>query len=752
MLLPSAVKTTMTVLRPETYHLSPCIGLALSAGGSSFLSRLYELEPKTKVATGARGQAFDGVHTVWKGSPVGALARDLFHRNHPEEPMRPTTNRSLAAAHISSSLCAQIVGLAWSRPGSAAVHSALRASTCSDTGLQLPALARETGVTIARFERLVEQICDADDVAGDDPMASLPHAGMALLLRHHWLRSTSSGDLWTYLRELGTHFGALRPDAVIPAPSSSSHPAFVNAELHAENVLQAANILFAPEASRAPEAPSAAAATTAAAASDEPEALAAAAAFEVLAAALALGGRRPAPLSLGRYGFMEQGAVADCAEMVARELLNALLWDPAAQRFDDTRIPPRALPGLKAFYAPSGPAHLDSAAHGGGGGGGGSSRNPRRSSGGGSGDGGGSSSSGESDAPVANWHAPPPVYTKSSELWFQLVSGLRGVPYLSGIPPNKRYELAPTCDAVAKCLGVLLGAPEVRSPADLEAFWREHVQPGRAMRLVVNASGDRMFLLEPGEEQHPGDMESTPSSEKQLSGSVPGAQRPSYRAKIPTGAGEEADGAMECQIEFVMAERLNHAFSIHHTRPPRWQGPAAALALSHWPWRDEERLRGVTVPRLTLMPALLQPVLTSASVPEGWGRSSQKQARRIHRLMLLSADAYDDTAVGRSLLRFVRLGDGDVAGAGITDADLEVAARVLATTPSGLGRAGDALIVDVARAAVRSGSASLRHAAMLHPPLSAVAAMLGGDAQAWARAVRASPLECLRLTLVGWRS
>jgi len=33
---------------------------------------------------------------------------------------------------------------------------------CSDTGLALPALARETGVTIARFERLVEAVRDAD--------------------------------------------------------------------------------------------------------------------------------------------------------------------------------------------------------------------------------------------------------------------------------------------------------------------------------------------------------------------------------------------------------------------------------------------------------------------------------------------------------------------------------------------------------------------------------------------------------------
>ena len=439
--------------------------------------------------------------------------------------------------------------------------------------------------------------------------------------------------------------------------------------------------------------------------------------------------------------------------MVARELLNALLWDPAAQRFDDTRIPQQALPCLKAFYAPSGPAHLDASHGGGGGSSGSSSGSGGGSSGGSSGGGRGSSSSGEGDEPIANWHAPPPVYTKSSELWFQLVSGLRGVPYLSGLRPNKQYELAPTCDAVATCLGVLLGALEVRSPAELEAFWRERVQPGRALRLVVNASGDRMYLLEPGEEQRqPGGMQS-PTSEKELPGPAPRVQRPAYRDRIPTGKAEEADSGMECQIEFVMAERLNHAFSIHHTRPPRWQAPAAALALSQWPWVEEDGgLRGA-VPRLTLMPALLQPMLTSVSLPEGWMRLSEEQARRVHRLMLLSADAHDDVAVGHSLLRFLRLGDGDGDGdgdeAGITDADLDVAARVLATTPSGLGRVGDALIVAVAKVAVRSGSASLRHAAMLHPPLSAVAAMLGGDAQAWTRAVCASPLECLRLTLVG---
>ena len=52
---------------------------------------------------------------------------------------------------------------------------------------------------------------------------------------------------------------------------------------------------------------------------------AAAEAFEVLAAAQALGGARSVPLLQGGYGFQAQPPVADCTELVTRELLNALL-------------------------------------------------------------------------------------------------------------------------------------------------------------------------------------------------------------------------------------------------------------------------------------------------------------------------------------------------------------------------------------------------------------------------------------------
>ena len=76
------------------------------------------------------------------------------------------------------------------------------------------------------------------------------------------------------------------------------------------------------------------------------------------------------------------------------------------------------------------------------------------------------------------------------------MSGLRGVEYLEGSTPATRYELAPSVQAVVSCLGVLLGRPEVKSPAQLEALWRER-QPGRRMELRVSPRGDRLFVIEP---------------------------------------------------------------------------------------------------------------------------------------------------------------------------------------------------------------------------------------------------------------
>ena len=71
MLLPTAARGTMTVLLPHAHHLSPAVGLALSAGGQHLLSNLYTLEPRVPIAKGARVSG--DVDAYYTGSPSGAL-------------------------------------------------------------------------------------------------------------------------------------------------------------------------------------------------------------------------------------------------------------------------------------------------------------------------------------------------------------------------------------------------------------------------------------------------------------------------------------------------------------------------------------------------------------------------------------------------------------------------------------------------------------------------------------------------------
>ena len=143
-LLPTSARGTVSALRAEAAHLSPAIGLAL---GTSLLSRLYDLEPAVQLAEGSQG--VDSASAVYRASATGTLLRDCFHRNHPDEPLRPTTNRSLPAAHLSPSLTGHVLGLAWRRPGDEAVSHMLReVAVCSETGFNVPKLARKTGVTI----------------------------------------------------------------------------------------------------------------------------------------------------------------------------------------------------------------------------------------------------------------------------------------------------------------------------------------------------------------------------------------------------------------------------------------------------------------------------------------------------------------------------------------------------------------------------------------------------------------------------
>ncbi|KAL3924730.1 MAG: hypothetical protein SGPRY_003831, partial [Prymnesium sp.] len=387
-------------------------GLALCAGGSHLLARLYELEPRTPIAEGARGSA------------CCSLVRQLFHRNHGEEPLYPTSNRSLPAAHLSPSLHAAVGALALSNLSGGEVHKALRAVVCSETKMSLPLLARETGVSIARFERLVESVRHANEEtelssspsipsspsSPSSRLACLPHAGSAMLMKHLWLRSAPVGQGALSLFLLSLQEQAIRE------------------ELSPAAVHRAAGRLFRQEGDGG----------------EGRGGVEEAEAFEVMAAALALGGSRSVPLLQGRYGYKEQSPVADCSELVTRELLNALL----------------------CFYALDGPAQHERAQLRGG----------------------------SADSPPANpSESPPPEYTDAARKWFEMVSGLPRVHYLAGIP-SRRYEMAPTIDNILICLGELLGV-KLQTIKALQDLWRE-VDPERGVQLSLSHRGERLTVRE----------------------------------------------------------------------------------------------------------------------------------------------------------------------------------------------------------------------------------------------------------------
>ncbi len=693
-LLPSHARGTMTVLRAEASHFSPALGLALSAGGSGLLSRLYDLEPSTPIAEGARVRGPDGSSARWQASPSCALSRDLFHRVHPDEPLRPTANQSLPAAHLSASLTAHILGLAsaeGSRSGSAASYGALRGATCSDTGLSVPKLARETGVSIARFERLIEQVAHAD---AEEEQGPLRRAGTMLMLRLLWLRAGSAGksELWTFLRTLDEHYGPVLVGEAREAADGSGAglakewvgSSFDAPSLAPAAVLRAGSILYGAGGDEAPST------------HEQAEA------FEVVAAALAMGGARPPPLLQGRYGFRDQPAVADCAELTARELLNALLWCPSTQSFDDSRLPSTSIPGLREFYAPGGPASRD--------------RPPAQPPTGGA-DGG--------DAAVASegrWYAPPPQYTPASERWFELVSGLGGgVEYLAGVPPVQ-YEMSPSVDNVVRTLGVLMGR-KLGSVSELETLWSE-LQPERQIELRKSLRGDRLFLSE-----------------------ARGASADTQRS----GGGE---GGLHLSLELVMSPRLNHAFAIHHGAAPSWQIDVGRLALS----RAQRDARGggggggAAAEALALLPALVQPLLQLPPAERlvADAHCDAAAAARLSRVLLLCTSPCDPAAVASCATDALRRRD-ECAGALATRSE-HAAARAIGASEGLSELHDDEAMLRLARAASRAGPL-VKEAALAHAPLAAATAVLVGDWAAWARALAASPVRTMRLSVraLVWR-
>ena len=88
--------------------------------------------------------------------PVARLARALFHRHDPQEPLRLTANKSLPGCHLQGRPAWQghLLGLACRGASTGEVRE-----HCSRLGVA--EVARETKVSLARFSALVRLLGDA---------------------------------------------------------------------------------------------------------------------------------------------------------------------------------------------------------------------------------------------------------------------------------------------------------------------------------------------------------------------------------------------------------------------------------------------------------------------------------------------------------------------------------------------------------------------------------------------------------------
>ncbi|KAJ1487971.1 hypothetical protein T484DRAFT_1888147 [Baffinella frigidus] len=308
-LSPSQAHSTLRILEPKAWQLSPVAGL-FTRGSPVLMSNLH----RCKIADGLG---------VGLGATC-ALSREVFSQNERGGQMRATRLRSQAASWLTPEAMGHVVGLALSGASRKDVKARLSRLGYSTN--------RTSGVSFARYERLVDLVREAGLGVG---------WGLPLLLCWVWERAERKRCLLDFLLAVDAHrpilreeYAALRSDAGLQ---------------HAWSCLS-----FGEDATAQPQLAAAADTVLHAAgagAAGAWEGGAAAASVELLAASLQV--TKP-PIEVRYHSGRAGGAPRpDCVEAALRELIDLLLYDPAARRFDLTRLPRNASGELRRFYETS---------------------------------------------------------------------------------------------------------------------------------------------------------------------------------------------------------------------------------------------------------------------------------------------------------------------------------------------------------------------------------------------------------------
>jgi hypothetical protein len=406
------------LLVPELAHLSPVVGL-LGQSSSALVANLLRTE-----AVPLSGEADALARAVL---PACELARQLFtHSGVAGSPIRNTRNRSHSAFWLTPALCGHVLGLAARKASESDVVAALRSCGVESNRVR----GEWTGVSLQRFKRLVQSCSAAAGGVGGAPL----NPGRLIMLRFLWEQAQSKRCLLDYALALEQQLpGALsaegrrcRDDAGFAQAWEQEY--FAPDEVSEEALARAsAEVLAsAPRPERA-----------------EPFARS----VEALACGLSAAHSFKPAVKLQRHAYKGGKEVGDCVEVVLREVLDLVLYEPEAGRFRAERLPPGAPAPVRRFYnALARASDCDS----------------------------------EEDALGA------------SRAWFALCQELPGLEYISRAPAGERYELHPgmanVCGALCRLSGLEPGGGgALQRMEDFCAVWNAHLDAagGDSLRLAV---------------------------------------------------------------------------------------------------------------------------------------------------------------------------------------------------------------------------------------------------------------------------
>eukprot|EP00960_Hanusia_phi_P063059 765353-Hanusia_phi.AAC.1 len=373
----SFVQGTMRILRAEAVDFSPALGL-LAYHSHSLIANLYNL--------GCAGSELGMEEAV-------QLSRLLFHRRDASLPLRAVRSPSMAAYHLDPSAIGHILGLAVARADEEEVRNVLEACGIRSNHVK----GRRTGVSRARYVEIV-RLLSKGLARPSRPFLLL------LLLSFLWEKAVSKRCLLDFLLALNTHVPVLRPEFSLlhldhSWQESWSRGGFSTEELGDAQVARAAEVVLEEEGTENFSC-----------------------SLELLAAGMALSQTSKPMLRSSKQRYKEGAEVPDCVELVLREVVDFLLFDPDKNDFDLSRFPPSS-----------------------------------------------SSSSSSSSSPfrLFSFFREEATISDSccSPSWFALCQELDDCRYLSFSPCGACYELKPGRSNVAAALGHLL-AGQVLAPPD----------------------------------------------------------------------------------------------------------------------------------------------------------------------------------------------------------------------------------------------------------------------------------------------